>query len=80
MPQVPGGDDPAVIKLRHGRRIDPRRQRQGWLDELVFEFGDQLGFPVEALDLPCTEGEGSDGDQRCTRSALKLHRQSVENE
>jgi hypothetical protein len=38
-------------------------EREGIANESVLELGDQLGFPVESLHLPCPEGEGGYGDE-----------------
>lgn len=63
MAEVARGVDAAVVKVRDGVRVDLGREREGVADEAVFEFGNEVRLPAEALDLPCAEGEGCDGDQ-----------------
>lgn len=63
MAQAAGGEDTAVVKVVDGGRIDLRREGQGVADEAVFELGDEVGLPAQALDLPCAEGECCDGDE-----------------
>lgn len=58
------GVDAAVVEVGDGGRVDARRQRQRRLDQPVLEARDQVGLPAQALDLPCPEGEGGDGDER----------------
>lgn len=40
-----------------------RRERERIAHEAVLESGDELGFPVQALHLPCPEDEGGYGDE-----------------
>lgn len=56
--QTASGVDAAVVEVMDGGRVDLRRQREGFTDEAVFELSNELGFPAEALDLPCAEREG----------------------
>jgi hypothetical protein len=60
--ETAAGDDASEIEVVDGGRVDSGREGEGVADETVLEFGDEFGFPAEALDLPCAEGEGGDGD------------------
>ena len=40
-----------------------RWERERIAHEAVLESGDKLGFPVQALHLPCPEDEGGYGDE-----------------
>lgn len=60
--EVAAGDDAAVVEVVNRGGVDVRREGEGVADEAVFEFGDELGLPAEALDLPGAEDEGGDGD------------------
>jgi len=55
-------DNPPEIKVVNRVRVDVRRQRQRVADEAVFELGDEVALPAQALDLPRAEGESCDGD------------------
>lgn len=63
--QRAGGEDAAEVELADYGRVDVWRQGEGIADETVFRFGDEAGFPAEALDLPCAEDEGGDGHEGC---------------
>jgi hypothetical protein len=66
MSQTSGGVDPTIVKFRDNLRVNLRRQRERRLDQTVFVLGNQFGFPIEALNLPCAEGERDDRDQGYT--------------
>ena len=70
MAEAPPGDDAAEVEVVDGRRVDARRQGERVADEAVFEFGDELGLPAQALDLPGAEGEGGDGDDCCQSKSI----------
>lgn len=59
------GEDAAEVEVADYGRVDVWRQGEGIADETVFGFGDEAGFPAEALDLPCAEDEGGDGHEGC---------------
>jgi hypothetical protein len=54
--------DAAIVELGDGVRVDARREGEGRADEAVFAFGNQVGLPLQALDLPGAEKEGGYGD------------------
>lgn len=61
-----------VVKVGDGVWVDARWERERGADDAVFAFGDELGFPFEAVDLPGTEEEGGDGDDGCLRVGIGL--------
>lgn len=67
MAVVTGSVDAAIVEFADRIRIDSWWQRQRRLDEAVLEFCDESGFPVQALYLPCSQAEGNNRDQSCSR-------------
>lgn len=65
MAEAAGGGDAAVVEVRDGGGVDARREGEGVADEAVLELGEEVGLPLEALDLPGAEGEGRDWDEGC---------------
>lgn len=56
------GVDAAVVEIVDGGRVDGRRQRKGVSNKTVLKLGNELRLPSEALDLPCAQEEGRNGD------------------
>lgn len=44
--------DAAIVKVVNGLGVDGRGQGEGLAEEAVFEFGEEVRLPAEALDLP----------------------------
>lgn len=57
MSQTTGSVDPTVVEIGNGVRVDSRGEWERRFKETVLEFCNQVCFPVEALDLPGSEGE-----------------------
>lgn len=70
MAEVAGGEHPAEVEVVDGRGVDVRREGERLADEAVLELCDELRLPAKALDLPCAEGEGRDGDEGCESRGL----------
>ena len=68
--EAAGGEHSAVVKVVNGRGVDGWREGERLTDEAVLELGDELRLPAEALDLPCAQNEGCDGDEGCQRPWL----------
>lgn len=62
MPEPAGRVHAAVVKVGDGVRVDARGKGEGRADQAVFAFGDEVGLPFEALNLPGAEEEGGYGD------------------
>lgn len=57
MSQTTCSVDPTVVEIGNGVRVDSRGEWERRFKETVLEFCNQVCFPVEALDLPGSEGE-----------------------
>ena len=64
MSECSGGIYPAIVKLGYSGRIKSRWERQWFADKTVLESRDELGLPVQSLNLPCSQREGGDGNER----------------
>lgn len=71
MSEAAGGEDAAVVELLgHDVGVDDGRQRQRRLRQAVFQLCYELRLPVQALDLPCAQGEGGDWDD-CWKGKMR---------
>lgn len=52
----------AVVEIGNNRRVDGGRKGEGVADEPVFVFGDKVGLPSQALDLPGSQCKGGNWD------------------
>ena len=63
MPEAPGGEDAAVVEGGDLLHVHPWRQRQRRGQETAGVGGYEVGFPLQSLDLPGSEGEGGYWDR-----------------